>query len=260
MLYNYVAIRDGVLVGIFDKVERGLERAVNGAFARTFKSGLQPVEIAAALKRELDVQAVVLDRDRILAPNQFFVRLSSNDSSRMARLGSALVEELISIVNAHAQRQNFQFAGPVSIAFSVDSSLPDGVIDVDSNTVKGQVDWVHVLEYSGHRSTLMPGETIIGRSQDATLTLNDTGASRHHAALHRDGRQATIRDLGSTNGTQLNGTPVAHAVLQDGDEILIGQTRMIYRVLPQSVQSRGTQSRVQQQTTRTQTSDSYWGV
>ena len=56
-------------MGILDSVERGLERAVNAAFARTFRSGVQPVEIAAGLKRELDIGSVVVDRDRVLAPN-----------------------------------------------------------------------------------------------------------------------------------------------------------------------------------------------
>ena len=55
-------------MGILDNVERGLERAVNGAFARTFRSGVQPVEIASALKRELDIGAVIVDRDRVGPP------------------------------------------------------------------------------------------------------------------------------------------------------------------------------------------------
>ena len=47
-------------MGLLDNFEKGLERAVNGAFAKTFKSGLQPVEITAALRRELDTKAAVI--------------------------------------------------------------------------------------------------------------------------------------------------------------------------------------------------------
>ena len=61
-------------MGILDNLERGLERVVNGAFAKTFRSGLQPVEITAALRRELDTKAAVVSRDRILVPNNFTVR------------------------------------------------------------------------------------------------------------------------------------------------------------------------------------------
>src|SRR5690606_29169923 len=61
-------------VGLLDSFERGLERAVNGAFAKTFRSGIQPVEIASALRREMDTRAAVVSRERILAPNSYAVR------------------------------------------------------------------------------------------------------------------------------------------------------------------------------------------
>ena len=67
-------------MGLLDNFEKGLERAVNGAFAKTFRSGLQPVEITAALKREIDTKAAVVSRDRVLVPNQFAVRMSPTTS------------------------------------------------------------------------------------------------------------------------------------------------------------------------------------
>src|SRR5690606_41240757 len=80
-------------LGILDEFEKGLERVVNGAFAKTFKSGLQPLEVTAALRRELDTKAAVVSRDRILAPNRFVVRLSPSDYERMTGLGPALRSE-----------------------------------------------------------------------------------------------------------------------------------------------------------------------
>ena len=74
-------------MGILDNLERGLERVVNGAFAKTFRSGLQPVEITAALRRELDTKAAVVSRDRILVPNNFTVRLAPDDYERMKAMG-----------------------------------------------------------------------------------------------------------------------------------------------------------------------------
>ncbi len=70
-------------MGLLDSFEKGLERAVNGAFAKTFRSGIQPVEIASALRSELDKKAVVVTRERILAPNAFTVRLSPADDEKM---------------------------------------------------------------------------------------------------------------------------------------------------------------------------------
>src|SRR5690606_18732582 len=85
-------------LGILDEFEKGLERVVNGAFAKTFKSGLQPLEVTAALRRELDTKAAVVARDRILAPNRFVVRLAPSDFERMSGLGPALIDEFTRLV------------------------------------------------------------------------------------------------------------------------------------------------------------------
>src|ERR1700712_3085379 len=103
--------RIGRRVGILDNFEKGLERAVNGAFAKTFRSGLQPVEIGSALKRELDTKAAIVSRDRILVPNNFAVKLAPADFQRMTALGATLIDDLTAIVQKHAAEQNFLFAG-----------------------------------------------------------------------------------------------------------------------------------------------------
>src|ERR1700712_5989901 len=107
--------RIGRRVGILDNFEKGLERAVNGAFAKTFRSGLQPVEIGSALKRELDTKAAVVSRDRILVPNSFEVKLAPSDFQRMSALGVTLLDDLTEIVQKHATAQGFQFAGGISV-------------------------------------------------------------------------------------------------------------------------------------------------
>lgn len=99
-------------MGILDNFEKGLERAVNGAFAKTFKSGLQPVEITSALRRELDTKAAVVSRDRILVPNKFTVRMSPTDFERMDAIGPSLIDELGSLVQKHAKSQGTPFRVP----------------------------------------------------------------------------------------------------------------------------------------------------
>src|SRR5688572_28438299 len=89
-------------VGILDSFEKGLERVVNGAFAKAFKSGLQPLEVTAALRRELDTKSAVVARDRILVPNRFTVRLAKNDFERMVNLGPALIDEFTQLIQQHA--------------------------------------------------------------------------------------------------------------------------------------------------------------
>jgi len=223
-------------LGLLDSFEKGLERAVNGAFAKTFKSGLQTVEITSALRRELDTKAAVVSRDRILVPNSFTVRLGAVDYQRMVALGPTLIDELTELVQRHAAAQHYSFAGGISIALAEDPSLSQGMIDVTSTNVKGAVAWTPVLDIGGKRYPITHSRTIIGRGSDADITVDDTGISRKHVEILWDGTRAQVNDLGSTNGSLLNGTPVAKAPLAPDSVIDIGRTRIVFRVLAQAAE------------------------
>jgi hypothetical protein len=234
-------------LGLLDSFERGLERAVNGAFAKTFKSGLQPVEVTSALRRELDTRAVVVARDRILVPNQFTVRLSPNDYSAMSEVGPSLIDEFILQVEQHATTQRYSFAGGISIALKSDDKLAEGVVGIDSVSVKGAISWTPVLEIDGTMHPLSGARTIIGRGSEADITVDDSGISRKHVEILWDGKRGQARDLGSTNGSKLNGGKLSKAPLEPDSVIEIGRTRIVFRVLAQSADStsteRGTEGR-----------------
>jgi len=221
-------------LGLLDSFEKGLERAVNGAFAKTFKSGLQPIEITSALRRELDTKATVVARDRILVPNSFTVRLSSGDYAKITAIGPVLIDELSRLVQQHAAAQHYQFSGGIIITLAEDSSLTQGVLGIDSVSVKGTVTWTPVLDVAGKRYPIVKSRTIIGRGHDADITVDDTSISRKHVEILWDGSRAEVNDLGSTNGSQLNGAPVHKAPLAPDSVINIGRTRIVFRVLAQS--------------------------
>lgn len=237
-------------MGILDSFEKGLERAVNGAFAKTFRSGLQPVEITSALRRELDTKAAVVSRERILAPNRFSVRMAHPDFVRMSALGSTLIDELTDLVQAYATEQRYQFAGGLFISISEDASLTEGLVQIDSSTTKGgesrpasapsaagprvsTAARTPIVEIAGHQHPLVKTRTVIGRGSDADITVDDTGTSRQHVEILWDGARAQVRDLGSTNGSQLNGSPVSQAPLEDGSIVTIGRTRILFRLVEQ---------------------------
>ncbi|WP_309069562.1 DUF3662 and FHA domain-containing protein [Microbacterium sp.] len=219
-------------MGLLDSFEQGLERAVNRAFAKTFRSGIQPVEIASALRRELDTRAAVVARDRILVPNELTVRLSPADHERMRALGSALVSELDTMLRGHASAQGYSLAGPLRIALREDESITTGTVDVDSNTTEGRVEWRAVVDVNGRRYPLSKARTVLGRGSDADITVDDPGTSRAHVEVLWDGERAMVRDLGSTNGSKLDGHPVKQSGLNDGQTITIGRTDIVFHVVP----------------------------
>lgn len=221
-------------MGILDNLERGLERAVNGAFAKTFRSGLQPVEITAALRREMDTKAAVVSRDRVLVPNIFTVLLSPEDFDRMNQMGATLIEELVRLVTKHAASQRYQFAGGIKITLSSDPSLALGVVQIRSENVSGAITWAAVLEINGKRHPIAKSRTIIGRGSDADITVDDSGISRKHVEILWDGVRAQANDLGSTNGSTLNGQRLVSSALEADSIILIGQTTIILRLIPQA--------------------------
>lgn len=221
-------------MGILDNLERSLERVVNGAFAKTFRSGLQPVEITAALRRELDTKAAVVSRDRVLVPNKFTVRLAPDDYERMVGMGATLTDELTRLVTKHAATQHYQFAGGIKISLRSDPSLAVGVVQVDSENVSGSVTWVAVLEISGKRYPISKSRTVIGRGTEADITVDDSGISRKHVEVLWDGTRAQANDLGSTNGSTLNGQRLVSAALEADSVVTIGQTSIVLRLLPQA--------------------------
>lgn len=220
-------------MGFLDSIERGLEKAVNGAFAKTFRSGVEPVEIASALKRELDTNASVVSRDRILVPNRLTVRLAPADFERLRRLGDALLDELTGTVQSHAHQSGYSFAGAIDLGLEPDDGKSTGMLEIISGTEAGEVVWTAVVDIKGKRHALRKGRTVIGRGSDADITVDDAGASRKHAEIVWDGTRAQVSDLGSTNGTTLNGRALKSALLEPDSIIDIGATRIVYRVLAQ---------------------------
>jgi hypothetical protein len=226
-------------VGVFDRVERTLENAVSGAFARAFKGDVQPVEITARLQRELDREAKLLDRARKLVPNDFQIGLSTHDYERLTPYSKTLNSEIVPQLRNYATEHGYLFNGPVTIDYSLDESLPVGRFTVTSAAVAG-VEQAEpatpseirqatlVVEVNGVRHPLTPPGLSIGRGTDADLRINDPGVSRLHARIvvGSTPQQLRVEDLGSTNGIVVDGQRVREASLAQGSRIEIGSTRL----------------------------------
>ena len=119
-------------VGLLQKFEDSLDRVVNGAFAKAFKAEVQPVELAAALQREVDDRASVLDRERTVIPNVFHIELSHHDYTRLAVFKDALGSELATLVTTYAGEQSYTLLGQVRVTMSEDDDLETGIFRVRS--------------------------------------------------------------------------------------------------------------------------------
>jgi hypothetical protein len=86
-----------------------------------------------------------------------------------------------------------------------------------------------VVDSTNQRFELRQGSNVIGRGSDADLQLLDQGVSRRHVDVQYDGQRATVYDLGSTNGTTVNGHEVGSHILRHGDVLRLGHTRMVFQ-------------------------------
>lgn len=225
-------------MGVLDRFERRVERAVSGAFAKAFRSEVKPVELASALRNESDTCAAVVGRGRTLVPNAYRITLGRADHDRFVTWEDSLLAELTDSIAQHARQQRYAFVGPVSVEFAVDDSLDTGVFRVSSARVKGSVAPAStaavatvshpVLDIDGRRYQINTARTVLGRGTDCDIVLDDPGISRHHAEVVLDGAAASLRDLGSTNGSFVDGQRVTTARLRHGSLITMGRTRITF--------------------------------
>ena len=121
-------------MGLFDKVEKGLERTVNRAFAKAFRSEVQPVEIAGAIRNAMDDRASVLGPGRTMVPNVYTIELSTTDFVRLDEFADSITEDLIAAAAEHADTQRYLPGGPIEVILTEGSDLETGVFRVRPET------------------------------------------------------------------------------------------------------------------------------
>lgn len=230
-------------MGALQRFEQRLENLISGAFARAFRSAVQPVEISAALQREVDNNSQIMSRDRRLVPNVFHVELADADLERLSPYDNAMARDLSDQLEEHADAQGYVFPGAIEIHFEQASDLPTGQMRVRSaaraSVSGGGEPRVHartpraMLEINGTRHPLLPPGVVVGRGAESDVRINDPGVSRRHVEFEcverGDGPYVTVTDLGSTNGMLVDNQRVDHARLGDGSTVKIGST--VLRVL-----------------------------
>jgi hypothetical protein len=223
-------------VPILRDFERRLGGLVEGLFSKAFRSGVQPVEIAKLVMREMESGRSV-GVSEVWAPNRFELSLSPEDAARYEQAEDAIASELRRVIRESAAEHGWGLVGPPDVEFVVDENLKKGDLSCVASLVEGVDDGaggghasVVVREDGKERLVPLSSDVItIGRLADCDVVLKDKGASRKHAQLKRRDGTWTLTDLGSTNGTRLNGQTVQSRELSDGDTITIGTTVIEFR-------------------------------
>ena len=224
---------------LLERFESRIDRLVSGAFARAFKAEVQPVEIAAAVQREIDDHAVIIGPGRNVAPNIFAIDLSARDYERLMAFEAPMRVELAAVVREYATQQHFTLLGAVEVTFHQDPALETGIfrVNVEARGDDGNVEPAsgsserhgpHVI-IDGFVHPLTRHTTRIGRGTDVDIRIDDAGVSRHHAEIVLS-VPVVLRDLGSTNGTFVGGKRIQEVTLDRDTEIVVGPAHIAFRV------------------------------
>jgi Protein of unknown function (DUF3662)/FHA domain len=258
-------------VSVLRNLERKIGGLFEGVFTRTFRSGVQPVELARKLAKEMDDNKTI-SIHRVYVPNEYTVYLSPPDREQFTGYEAKMREELAEYLLEHARREGYTLTtrplvllesepdlavGEFGIAVSITdgeqplSPPPDAVPDMplpEARPAEGTMVYAPPapepepappeppraaparagLRLSDGDRPLPPDGVVVGRSSACDLVVDDPNVSRRHVEIRPDGDGWTALDLGSTNGTELNGRRIERARLEDGDEITVGTTRITF--------------------------------
>jgi Protein of unknown function (DUF3662)/FHA domain len=208
--------------------ERGLERMVEGVFSRGSNSSIRPVELGRRLLREIDDHRSVDVKGRRIVPNQFVIQLSPRDHAAFADIEQPLKIELSETAREYARSEGFHFMGPVVVDLTVDNELRPGRFTISSRLAAATAAGGGSLVLpSGERITIGEAPVVIGRLPDCTISLSDANVSRRHSEVRSTGNGFVVVDLGSTNGTKVNGSRIdGERMLNDSDIVSVGSTHL----------------------------------
>jgi hypothetical protein len=245
-------------MSVLKNLENKIAGLVEGTFSRAFRSEVRPVEIARKLAREME-EHKSYSVSRTYVPNEYRVFLSPRDRERFLDYEDALAAELGGYLLEHARRERLAMLSKPVIEFETDERLGLGEFGIQTRVAQhpdeagaepaaadpevgrtmiyGRQTPVPepveqrarrrpetpVLLVDGKRLAVGPTGVTIGRSRQCDVVLNDPNVSRQHAEIRPRAGSWVLTDLGSTNGSSLNGRRIeGPEVVNAGDELEIG--------------------------------------
>ncbi len=253
-------------MGIAKSVEQRLEGMVEGFFTKVFRSGLQPVEVGRRIIREMG-ENKTLSVNRVYAPNEFRVFLGPEDFERFDQMKAGLQREFSDLIIDQAKQNHWNLMGLPRVSFHQVDDMGKGEMKIEASLVAdenlkgsrvstqqpavGEANATRavssdtasrmglassgaqlvVLDDKGNRKetiSITRDPIVIGRLSTNDVVLADSNVSRKHAELRREGARWVLVDLGSTNGTLVNGKLAKEQPLQSGDRMTFGTSELVF--------------------------------
>ena len=202
---------------------------VEGTIGRLFGGGVRPVEIGHRIARAMSDSRSVGVRGQPVVANHFSVALTPDDLGRFADVKESLVRELCDTAREHAKGEGWTFMGPVKVELVADTELRAGSFDVKARMKEADGGAGVLVLPTGEQIVLTEYLVTFGRLPECTISFDDSNVSRQHAEIRPEGDGFVLIDLGSTNGTKVNGGRVTRHRLVDGDRITLGATDVEFR-------------------------------
>ncbi len=251
-------------MSVLRSLESKIASLVEGTFSRAFRSEVRPVELARKLAREMEEHKST-SLSRTYVPNDYRVFLSPRDRERFAGYEDALGGELAGYLLEHARRERLTLLSRPIIEFETDDRLGLGEFGIQTRVVHQEPEYeaggpgdeggstmiyspdgepVGQLEdrppdrrdrplllLDGKRLVVGPAGVSLGRSRQCEVVLSDPNVSRQHAEIRPRGAAWVLTDLGSTNGSLLNGRRIdGSEVVRPGDEIELGTSLITFEL------------------------------
>ncbi|MGO9751738.1 MAG: FhaA domain-containing protein [Solirubrobacteraceae bacterium] len=249
-------------MSVLRSLESKIADLVEGTFSRVFRSEVRPVEIARKLAREMD-EHKAYSLSRTYVPNEYRVYLSVRDRAQFEGYADGLADELAAYLLEHARRERLVLIARPMIEFETDERLGVGQFGIQTGAVNPEPDGDSPLQQDGHtvvygsvgdhgapppapisagkrRAVLLvggrrllvgPTGATLGRSRQCDIVVDDPNVSRQHAEVRPSGAGWALVDLGSTNGSVLNGRRIDRPQeLEPGDTIEVGTSVITFDV------------------------------
>lgn len=256
-------------MSVLKSLESKIAGLVEGTFSRAFRSEVRPVEIARKLAREME-EHKTYSLSRTYVPNEYRVYLSPRDRERFSEYEDALVSELTGYLLEHARRERLVLMSRPVLEFETDDRLGLGEFGIQTRVVTPEPEQdeaeaagrpepessgrtmvystagrvaepleerarsrqqTALLLMGGKRLVVGPAGATMGRSRQCDVMVDDPNVSRTHAEVRPRGGSWVLTDVGSTNGSRLNGRRLeGPEVLKPGDEIELGTTLLKFEL------------------------------